>query len=150
MKGFLILMIALTLLSSAIFPYTALAAGSPGLYGKYLTVSDVEKAAGIKGVTRKEVALTLEFYNAQNQKIVEARFYGPEFYQEEVIKNQKYYTPIAGIGDKAAYTLGDMPYRLTFMKGKFGVMVQTPFGSAKNPKNKDFLITICKIIAGRL
>jgi endonuclease III len=149
MKRFLILMIAFTLLSLAFSSYATLAAGN-SLYGKYLTVADVEKAAGIKGVIRKEVALTLEFYNAKNEKIVEARFYGPEFYQEEVGKNQKYYTTVAGIGEKAAYTLGDTPYRLTFAKGKFGVMVQTPFASAKDPKNKEFLMALGKVIVGRL
>ncbi len=138
------------MLSLALLPCASLAAGSGSLYGKYLTVVDVEKAAGIKGVIRKEVALTLEFYNAKNEKIVEARFYGPEFYQDEVVKNQKYYTSVAGIGEKAAYTPGDAPYRLTFVKGKFGVMVQTPFASSKEPKNKDFLIAISKTIAGRL
>ncbi len=150
MKRFLILIIAVTTLSLAIFASASLAAGSNSLYGKYLTVADVEKAAGIKGVIRKEVALTLEFYNAKNEKIVEARFYGPEFYQEEVGKNQKYYTTVAGIGERAAYTLSDMPYRLTFVKGKFGIMLQTPITSAKDPKNKEFLIAIGKVIAGRL
>ncbi len=150
MKRFLILIIIFSLLSLTLFSIASLAAGSGSLYGKYLTVADVEKAAGIKGVIRKEVALTLEFYNAKNEKIVEARFYGPEFYQEEVVKNQKYYTAVAGVGEKAAYTLSDMPYRLTFVKGKFGVMVQTPFASAKEPKNKEFLIAIGKVIAGRM
>ena len=150
MKRFFILMIAFTLLSLALLPCASLAAGNTSLYGKYLTVADVEKAAGIKGVIRKEVALTLEFYNAKNEKIVEARFYGPDFYQEEVVKNQKYYTAVAGVGEKAAYTLGDTPYRLTFVKGKFGVMIQTPFTSAKDPKNKEFLIALGKVIAGRM
>lgn len=120
------------------------------LYGKYLTVADVEKATGLKGVTRKEVALTLEFYDAKNEKIVEARFDLPDFYKKEVDGNQKYYTPVPGIGQKAAYILGDTPYRLTFVKGKYCVMVQTPYQSAKIPGNKDFLINICKTIAGRL
>ncbi len=148
MKRFLL--IALIIVSLIVSSVASLAAGSSSLYGKYLTVADVEKVTGLKGVTRKEVALTLEFYNAKNEKIIEARFYGPDFYKEEVDENKKYYTPISGIGEKAAYTLGDTPYRLTFAKGKFSVMVQTPFQSAKDPKNKDFLITICKIIAGRL
>jgi hypothetical protein len=145
-----LLLITLVMVSLVVFPIMSLAASGGSLYDKYLTVADVEKASGLKGVIRKEVAVTLEFYNAKNEKIIEARFYGPEFYQDEVGKNQKYYTPITGIGEKAAYTLGDTPYRLTFAKGKFSVMVQTPFQNAKDPKNKDFLIDICKIIAGRL
>lgn len=144
------LLIFLVMVSLVIFPAVSLAAGNPSLYDKYLTAADVEKASGLKGVTRKEVALTLEFYNAKNEKIIEARFYSPEFYQDEVGKNQKYYTSLSGIGDKAAYTLGDTPYRLTFLKGKFVVMVQTPFTSAKDPKNMEFLIAISKIIASRL
>jgi hypothetical protein len=142
-------LISLVIVSLVVLSMVSLAAGG-SLYGKYLTVADVEKASGLKGVTRKEVALTLEFYNAKNEKIIEARFYGPEFYKEEVVENQKYYTPISSIGEKAAYTLGDTPYRLTFTKGNFSVMIQTPFASAKDPKNKDFLIAIGKIIVSRL
>lgn len=145
-----ILLIALVLVSLLVFSMMSLAAGSDSLYGKYLTVADIEKVTGLKGVIRKEVALTLEFYNAKNEKIVEARFDGPDFYKKEVDGNQKYYTPVPGIGEKAAYTLGDTPYRLTFLKGKYCVMVQTPFQSSKTPGNKDFLIAICKIIAERL
>lgn len=144
------LLISFVMVALVVFPVVSSAAGSSSLYGKYLTKADVEKASGLKGITRKEVALTLEFYNAKNEKIIEARFYGPEFYQDEVGKNQKYYTSVSGIGAKAAYTLGDTPYRLTFLKGKYAVMVQTPFASAKDPKNKEFLIAICKIIASRL
>ncbi len=147
MKRWLSFFIAIMILVAMIHPIFG---ASQSLYGKYLTVADVEKVSGLKGIIRKEVALTLEFYNAKNEKIVEARFDGPNFYKEEVDKNQKYYTPITGIGEKAAYTLGDTPYRLTFLKGKYCVMVQTPFASAKDPKNKDFLIAIGKIIVGRL
>ena len=147
MKRWLVFFIAIMILAAMV---QTIFGASQSLYGKYLTVADIEKVSGLKGITRKEVALTLEFYNAKNEKIVEARFDGPDFYKEEVDKNQKYYTPTTGIGEKAAYTLGDTPYRLTFLKGKFAVMVQTPFQSAKDPKNKDFLIAIGKIIAGRL
>jgi hypothetical protein len=147
MKRWLFFFIAIMILVAMIHPIFG---ASQSLYEKYLTVADVEKVSGLKGVTRKEVALTLEFYNAKNEKIVEARFDGSNFYKQEVDGNQKYYTLITGIGDKAAYTLGDTPYRLTFAKGKYSVMVQTPFSSAKDPKNKEFLITIGKIIAGRL
>lgn len=133
-----------------LIPAAASLATTESLYGKYLTVADVQKVFGLKGITRKEVAITLEFYNAKNEKIIEARFDAPDFYQNEVEKNQKYYVAIPGIGEKAAYTLSSMPYRLTFVKGKYAVMTQTPIQNAKDPKNKDYLIAICKMIAGRL
>lgn len=126
------------------------AATEDGLYGKYLTVEDIESITGLQGVTRREVNLTLEFYNAGSEKIVEARFGGRDFYEAEVGGNQQYYKPVENIGEKAAYILDDTPYRIAFLKGNYAVMVQTPFQSAKDPGNMDFLISVCQKVVERL
>lgn len=119
-------------------------------YEKYLTAVDVEKVTGLNGITRKEVALTLEFYNGENEKILEAGFNSPNFYQNEVEKNQAYYTAVPGIGERAGLAIPGTPYRITFLQGRFCVMVQTPLEGGETPVNEDQLIAIGKIIAGRL
>lgn len=120
------------------------------LYGKYLTVADVETATGLKGITRKEVAISLEFYNADNGKILEAVFNSPNFFKYEVEKNQDYYAVITGIGERAGLAIPGMPYRLTFLQGKLCIMVQTPLEGGKTLINKEQLIAVGMIIAGRL
>ncbi len=119
-------------------------------YGKYLTVSDVENVTGLQGVTRKEIALTMEFYNEADEKILEACFNSPNFYKNEVEKNQAYYVEISGIGQRAALAIPGTPYRITFLQGKFCVMVQTPLEGGKTILKITQMIEICKIIAGRL
>ena len=95
-------------------------------YGQYLTVADVEKVTGLKGIARNEIVLTLEFYNGANEKILEASFNNRNFYKNEVEKNQAYYVEISGIGQRAALAIPGTPYRITFLQGDFCVMIQTP------------------------
>jgi hypothetical protein len=119
-------------------------------YGQYLTVADLEKVTDFQGITRKEVGLTLEFYNGANEKILEVNFYSHNFYKHEVEKNQVYYVEIPGIGRRAAQAIPGTPYRITFLQGKFCVMVQTPLEGGKTVLNIDQMVDICKIISGRL
>ncbi len=129
---------------------TALSAvPNESLFGKYLTVDDVEKVTGLKGISRKEVALTLEFYNG-NEKILEARFDSPNFFKYEVEKNQTYYVEVPGIGERAGLAIPGTPYRLTFLQGKFCVMLQTPLEGGKTLLSIDQLIAIGKILVERL
>jgi hypothetical protein len=120
------------------------------LYGKYLTVTDVENVTGLRGVIRKEIALTLEFYNGANEKILEAGFNSPNFYKNEVEKNHAYYVEIPEIGERAALAIPGTPYRITFLQGKFCVMVQTPLEGGKTVLNIDQMMDICRIIVGKL
>ncbi len=119
-------------------------------YGKYLTVSDVENVTGLQGVTRKEIALTLEFYNEAGEKILDACFNSPNFYKNEVEKNQAYYGEIPGIGQRAALAIPGTPYRITFLQGEFCIMIQTPLEGGKTILKIAQMIEICSIIAGRL
>jgi hypothetical protein len=149
-RGLSVAISALTLifLQMAVF---CPAAGAGGQYAQYLSVADVEKATGLKGLSMKESPITLEFYAAGGAKILEARFDRPSFYDSEVGPNTQYYESVAGVGEKAALGIPQMPYRLVFIKGKYCVMVQTlPGGDGKLPVAKDQLIAIGKIIASRL
>lgn len=120
------------------------------LYGQYLTVADLKKVTGLQGITRKDVTLTLEFYNGANEKILEAGFNSPNFYKNEVEKNQAYYVTIPEIGERAAFATCDIPYRITFLQGKYCIMIQTPLEGGKTIINIDQMMDICKIIVGRL
>lgn len=127
------------------------AAGAAGLYAQYLSVADVEKATGMKGLTMKEKPATLEFYSAGGTKILEAVFNGPNFYNTEVGTNSKNFESVAGVGEKAALGVPNMPFHLVFVKGKYCVVLQTlPGRDGKLPVAKDQLIAIGKIMAGRL
>ena len=119
-------------------------------YGKYLTTADVEKITGLEGITRKEIALALEFYRGEHEKILEAVFNSPSFYKTEVEKNWDYYTAVPEIGERAGLAISSMPYRITFLQGKFCVMVQTPLEGGKTLLNIDQLLAVSKMIAGRL
>ena len=121
-----------------------------GLYAEYLTVADVEEVTGMSGLTMKEEAVTLEFYNGDGVSILEARFYGSDFYEAEVGANEEYYTPLSDLGDKAAICIPDMPYRVTFLQGEHAVMVQTISQGSDLPVSEEQLIALAKIVSSRL
>lgn len=121
-------------------------------YGKYLSVDEVEKATGLTGLKAAEKDTTLSFVDSSNQIVYEVRFYGGDFYEQEVGGNRKYYTDVTGVGDKAAICIPDSPYRLTFAKGQQVLMTQT---LTKNKEGKwlvsqEQLIDLAKILASRL
>ncbi len=120
------------------------------LYAEYLTVADVEKITGMNGLTMKEEAITLKFYNKEGIDILEARFDGSDFYADEVEANEEYYTPVSDLGEKAAICIPDMPYRVTFLQGDRAVMVQTIPQDGNLLVSEDQLIAVAKIISSRL
>lgn len=119
-------------------------------YGQYLTVADVEKVTGLKGIARNEIALTLEFYNGANEKILEVSFNSRNFYKNEVEKNQAYYVEIPGIGQRAAMAIPGTPYRITFLQGEFCMMIQTPLEGGKTVLNIYQMMDICRIVVEKL
>lgn len=121
-----------------------------GLYSGYLTVEDVEKATGMSGLTMVEEVITLKFYNGDGTNILEARFDGSDFYESEVGANEEYYTPVSDLGDKAAISIPDMPYRVTFLQGDQTIMVQTLPQDGNLLVTEDQLITLAKIVSSRL
>ncbi len=120
------------------------------LYAEYLTVADVEEVTGISGLTMKEEAITLKFYNGEGIDILEARFDGSDFYEAEVGANEEYYTPVSDLGEKAAICIPDMPYRVTFLQEEHAVMIQTIPQGGNLPVTEDQLIAIAKIVSSRL
>lgn len=126
------------------------ASNNTGMYGKYLAASDVEEVTGMKELKVKEENITLKFDNSEGTTILEVRFDNASFYEQEVTKNQEYYTPIPEIGDKAAICIPAMPYRITFLKGDHCIMVQTIPKDGILPVDEEQLIAISKIVASRL
>jgi hypothetical protein len=120
------------------------------LYAEYLTVADVEEVTGMSGLTMKEEAITLKFYNGDGIDILESRFDGSDFYEAEVGANEEYYTPVSDLGEKAAICIPDMPYRVTFQQGDHAIMVQTIPQDGNLLVTEDQLIAIAKIISSRL
>jgi hypothetical protein len=126
------------------------AGSDEGLYGKYLTVADVEEVTGMSGLTSKEEAITLKFLGDDGTVILEVRFDGSSFYEDEVVANEEYYTPVPDLGDKAAICIPDMPYRVTFRKGDHGIMVQTIPKDGNLPVTGEQLIILAKTVSSRL
>lgn len=119
-------------------------------YEKYLSIDDVGDITAIENLAVKEESLTLSFYSNDETVVLEAKFYDASFYEEEVGKNQDYYTAIDGIGDKAAICIPGMPYRITFLKGSNCIMLQTIPKDGSLPINEEHLMELAKIIASRL
>lgn len=122
------------------------------VYGQYLSAADVEKITGITGLKAEENAITLKFSGSDGAAVYEVKFYGSDFYEEEVGKNKEYYTDVPGVGEKAAICIPDSPYRLVFVKGDRCVMTQT-LGRDADGKwllSEEQLISIAKTIESKL
>jgi uncharacterized protein YxeA len=118
-------------------------------YAKYLSVADVEKATGLKGITTKH-NYTLHFLNAEGKEILQVRFEKAKRWEEET-KNKEYWTPVEGIGDQAAVGIPGMPYMLAFKKGPHMVIVSTSrIEGLKLYLSVDQMKAVCKIIEPRL
>jgi hypothetical protein len=126
------------------------AAGS--VYEQYLTAADVEEATGLTGLTATEEGLSLKFAGSDGVAVYEAKFYGTDFYEDEVGANRDYYTDVPGVGEKAAIAIPDMPYRLVFIKGDYCVMTQTLSRNADGEYlfTEEQLVSIAKVIASKL
>ena len=144
--------IALVSLAVAVVAVVAGAGIATGqsLYGKYLTVADVEKATGLSRLAGREVAITLEFYDAKGTKIVDVRFDRPSSWDQEVERNKSLYETVPGIGEKAAIAIPAMPYRVTLVKGNYCVMIQSVPVNGKVPLTKDQLLALARVVASRL
>lgn len=121
-------------------------------YSEYLSVADVEEITGVTGLKAEEKDLTLRFSGSDATTVYEVKFYGSDYYEEEVGGNRDYYTDVPGIGEKAAICIPDSPYRLVFVKGDRCIMTQT---IAKNADgnwlfSEEQLIDIAKKIASKL
>jgi hypothetical protein len=137
------------LVLSASLALVSVALGA-GPYAGFVTVVDVETATGMRGLTAKETGTTVAFFDNKEKRILEAHFDKPGLYASEVEKNPRYYEKVPGIGEKAAIASPGRPYRLTFVKGKYCVIVQSIPQFGKDPLTRDQLIAIGRIIAGRL
>lgn len=143
--------LAVTIALAASGLLTTVSAGrAAGPYSNYLTVMDVQGATAIRGLTVKDTATGLEFDDDKGKGVLEVRFDKPSLYQAEVLKNPAYYKAVAGVGEKAAIAGPGRPYRVTFVKGKFCVIVQSIPQLGKDLLNRDQLIAVAKIVAGRL
>lgn len=122
------------------------------IYSEYLSVSDVEQAAGLTGLKSEEEGVTLRFTGSDGAVVYEARFYGADFYETEVGGNRDYYTDVPGIGEKAAICIPDSPYRLVFVKGNRCVMTQTLSKDADGEwmLSEEQLIAVAKSIASKM
>lgn len=59
--------------------------------------------SGLKGVIRKKLPFTIEFYDSANKKFLEVGFNNPNFNTSEVEKNTDYYTTISEIAKKPVW-----------------------------------------------
>lgn len=118
-------------------------------YAKYLSVADVEKATGLKGITTKH-NYTLHFLNAEGKEILQVRFEKAKRFEEET-NRKDLWTPFEGVGDQAAVGVPGMPYMLAFKKGHHMVIVSTTrIEGLKLYLSVDQMKAICKTIEPRL
>ena len=120
-------------------------------YEKYLSVSDVEKVTGLKGIKLDIQAITLSFTRADGKKILQVVFGRPDEYKS-LTGNAELYKPLKGIADEAVIAIPMMPYEIVFLKKtRYCVRLTTfPEEGLKTFVSEDQLKAIAELIASRL
>lgn len=139
-----VLVILLFVLHSSISAQTA-------NHEKYLSVSDVERTTGFKGIKLDVQAITLIFKRADGKEILRAVFRAPEEYKS-LTGNSELYKPLKGIADEAVIGIPAMPYEIIFLKKtKYCVQLTTfPEEALKTFVSEDQLKAIAELIVTRL
>ncbi len=148
MKKILLCTILLTLLISFTISPTILGADKD-YYSKYLSVAEVEKASGMKGVVAKH-NYSLHFNNSKGTEILIVRFHKSNTF--DTITKDKSWVPYTGIGDKAKIAIPNMPYTIAFTKGENMAEVVSMIdpSTMKAYFTVDQLKAICQIIGKRI
>ncbi|MGE5605038.1 MAG: hypothetical protein ACM3YE_05025 [Bacteroidota bacterium] len=150
MKRVWILGTMVLLILSLFISAMAFAAEDPKqYYAKYLSVADVEKATGLKGITTKH-DYTLHFLNPEGKEVLQVRFEKAKGWEQQT-KDKKYWTEVKGIGDQAALFMPGMPQQLAFTKGPHMIVVTTFQKQGVTMfVTADQLKAVCKVIEPRL
>jgi hypothetical protein len=132
------------------------------IYGKYLTIADVEKAGDIKGIKlvphdpKKGAGGDLNFADSQNNLILMVLFSSASTYDQSKALKDYVKATITGIGDTAFTGPAKNPQIMVyFKKGTQSVSLSTYYnltGTGKNPTmlTMDQLIALSKIVASRV
>lgn len=148
MKKLMFWTVLLTMITS--FTISPLVLGADkNYYSKYLSVAEVEKASGMKGIVAKH-SYSLHFSNSKGTEILIVRFYKSETF--DTITKDKSWTSYTGVGDKAKIAIPNMPYTIAFTKGENMAEVLSLIdpSTMKAYFTVDQLKAICKIIETRI
>lgn len=118
-------------------------------YSKYLTVADVEKVTGMKGIKANH-NFSLHFNNSKGKEILIVRFHKSDTF--DTITKDKNWGPYTGVGDKAKIAIPNMLYTIAFTKGENMAEVLSTIdpSTMKAYFNVDQLKAICQIIEKRI
>jgi hypothetical protein len=152
MKGKNLVSVALLLLSIAV---VAVPAGAQQ-YGRFLTLADVEKVTGLKGVTpvpqNPDADGDLNFASHDGKLILSVTFLPASAYVGYKASKEGFKSAISGVGEEGFIgPAGSSPsFILVFKKGAYSVMLNTePEGNTTRlPIEK--LMELAKIIASRM
>ncbi len=103
--------------------FTSIVTDADNPFVKYLSVGEVEKATGLKGVKANHNVFLI-FNNIEGNMILRVRFTQSKDFERET-KPEKYWAKVTGIGDKAKIGLPQAPCMLIFTKGERMVTVYT-------------------------
>jgi hypothetical protein len=126
-------------------------------YAKFLTVQDIEKVTGLKGVNpvqkNADVDGDLNFAGPDGKVIVSATFLPASAYVGAKSSKDGFKSVVPGIGDEAFQGPAGTtpPFILVFRKAAYTVIVNTELEDQKRPRlTIEQLIAISKLIAARM
>jgi hypothetical protein len=118
-------------------------------YAKYLTVADVERITGLRGIQQNLEPSILHFLRSDGKEILQVKFSAKEYFDN--FKNDNKYSPISGIGDAALIGTLQLPIQLVLMRGQYCVEITTfPEEGLKLFLSLDQLKTVANYISSRL
>jgi hypothetical protein len=125
-------------------------------YAKYLTVADIEKATGLKGVRpipqSADADGDLNFADKGGQLILSVTFLDATAYAGYKSSKAGFKSPISGVGEEGFIgPAGDEPaFILVFRKAAFAVMLNTIPDGKTTRLSMQQLTDLAKIIAARM
>ncbi len=125
-------------------------------YSKYLTVADVEKTTGLKGVTpipkSDEADGDLNFANKDGKTILSVTFMDTSAYKGYRSSKAGFKSAISGVGEEGFIgPAGEEPtFILVFRKAAFAVMLNTIPDGKTTRLSIEQLTALAKVIASRI
>ena len=126
-------------------------------YAKFVTIADIEKVTGLKGVIRVQKSADadgdLNFAGKDGKLIVSASFLPANAYVGYKSSTEGFKSAVSGVGEEAFIgPAGTSPsYILVFRKGAYAVLINTELDDTNHARVPiEQLIALGKIVASRM
>jgi hypothetical protein len=118
-------------------------------YAKYITVADVERITGLRGIQQNLEPFILHFLRSDGKEILKIKFSQRAYFN--YFKDDNKYGPVKGVGEAALIGTPQLPIQILFIKGENCVELTTfPEEGLKLFLSVDQLTSIAQLIASRL